>query len=169
MLSLPNPLHPALVHFPIVLILLGALVAVVAVVVRRGHLPWLAAGLLVLGAAGALVAAKTGGDAAELVGDLNATGEQVLDEHEEWGEFARNLALVAAALAIGAASVSKFPRTARVVASLAAVAALTASYGVAQAGHYGGRLVYKHGAGINTAAGEAEDAAALRSGGGDRD
>jgi hypothetical protein len=46
------------------------------------------------------------------------------------------------------------------VASLAAIAALTASYGVAQTGHYGGRLVYKHGAGINTAAGEAEDAAA---------
>jgi uncharacterized membrane protein len=164
MLSLPNPLHPALVHFPIVLILLGTLVAVAAVVIRRGHLPWLAAGLLVLGAAGAFVAAKTGGEDAELVGELNATGEQVLDKHEEWGEFARNMALAAAVLAIGAASIGKFPRTARVVASLAAVAAITASYCVAQAGHYGGQLVYKHGAGVNTAAGEAEDAATQRGG-----
>lgn len=163
--ALPNPLHPALVHFPIVLILLGAAVAVVAVVVRRGHLPWLAAGLLVLGAVGALVATKTGEEAAESVGQINPNGEQILDEHEEWAEFARNLSLVAAILALAAAGIGRFPRPARVVASLAAVAALTAAYGVVEAGHYGGRLVYKYGAGVNTAAGDAEAAVRTRHGG----
>ena len=36
---IPDPLHPAVVHFPIVLLLLGAPLAVVAVFVRRFNLP----------------------------------------------------------------------------------------------------------------------------------
>jgi hypothetical protein len=36
---------------------------------------------------------------------------------------------------------------------LAACAAIASSYSVANAGHYGGQLVYKNGVGINTAAG----------------
>jgi hypothetical protein len=39
MIPIPSPLHPAIVHFPIVLILLGAVG--VAVFIRRWHLPWL--------------------------------------------------------------------------------------------------------------------------------
>jgi hypothetical protein len=38
MVSLPDPLHPALVHFPIVLLLLGAAVAVLSALVNRGRL-----------------------------------------------------------------------------------------------------------------------------------
>ncbi|MDD5198541.1 MAG: hypothetical protein PHC88_01955 [Terrimicrobiaceae bacterium] len=56
MFPLPNPLHPAIVHFPIVLILFGTVVAVTAVFLRRWFLPWVAADLLVCGAAGALAA-----------------------------------------------------------------------------------------------------------------
>jgi uncharacterized membrane protein len=35
------------------------------------------------------------------------------------------------------------------------VAAIAAAFSVSQAGHYGGQVVYKHGVGINTAAGAA--------------
>lgn len=50
---MPDPLHPAVDHFPIVLILLGAVAAIVAAIWRGGHLPRFGAVLLGLGALGA--------------------------------------------------------------------------------------------------------------------
>jgi len=149
---IPDPLHPAVVHFPIVLLLLGAPLAVVAVFVRRWNLPALAAVVLALGAGGALVATWTGGQAAELAGELNGGGEEVLDEHEEWGERARNAGIVAALLAVTSAALFRKPVAARPVGAAAALAAVAAAFSVAQAGHYGGQVVYKHGVGVNIAA-----------------
>jgi uncharacterized membrane protein len=153
MIPLPDPLHPALVHFPIVLVLIGTLVAVVAVVFRRWHLPWLAAVLLVTGAAGAFVATRSGGQQAEMVGEISESAELILDQHEQWGEHTRTLALAAAILALASASLARFPKVARGLAISTALVAAAAAYAVSQTGHYGGQLVYKHGVGINTAAG----------------
>ena len=153
MFSIPNPLHPAIVHFPIVLILIGTLVAVIALILRRGPLPWVAAGLLSLGSLGALAAAWSGEEDAEMAGEISTRAESLLDEHEEWGETTRNVAMVAAVLAVVAAALSRFPRAALVLSILTVVFSLFASYCVAQTGHYGGQLVYKKGVGINTAAG----------------
>jgi uncharacterized membrane protein len=153
MISLPNPLHPAIVHFPIVLILLGTMAAVVASVLRRWHLPWLAAVLLCAGAAGAFAAARTGGQQAEMVGEISDTAELVLDKHEDWGKLTRTLAFTAAVLALVSASLARFPKVTRSLGAATALAAVAAAYAVAQTGHYGGQLVYKHGVGTNTAAG----------------
>lgn len=153
MIPLPDPLHPAIVHFPIALILSGAVVAVVAVFVRRWHLPLFAAGLLAVGAAGAVAATWSGGNDEESLGELTARADEVLEEHEEWGERTRNIAIVAAVLAIVGASLGRYPKAARGVGVAAALAAVAAAYAVAETGHYGGQLVYKHGAGVNTAAG----------------
>ncbi|MFA7343181.1 MAG: DUF2231 domain-containing protein [Terrimicrobiaceae bacterium] len=152
---IPDPLHPAVVHFPIVLLLLGAPLAVVAVFLRKWNLPVLAAVVLALGGAGALVATWTGEQAAELAGELNGRGEKILDEHEEWGERARNAGLVAAALAVVSAALGRKPVAGRAVGAAAALAAVASAFSVAQAGHYGGQVVYKHGVGVNTAAGTA--------------
>lgn len=150
---IPNPLHPAIVHFPIVLILFGAAAAVVAVFFRRWHLPWLAAGLLAGGALGAFAAAWTGGAEEEIIGELSPQAEQILDKHEEWGERTRNIAILAALLAVASASTLRFPKTARGLGIAAALVAAVAAYAVAETGHYGGQLVYKQGVGINTGAG----------------
>jgi len=152
MIPVPDPLHPAIVHFPIVLILLGTVAAIIAVFVRRWHLPWIAAALLILGAIGGFAATWTGSQAEETIGELPESTEQILEEHEEWGERARNVAAFAAVLAVLAASLGRFPLISRPTAFAVAMLALGASYCVAQAGHYGGLLVYKHGVGINTAA-----------------
>lgn len=152
---LPDPLHPALVHFPIVLLLLGAPIAVLAVFVRKCHLPALAAIVLALGASGAVVATFTGGQAAELAGELPGSTEKVLDEHEEWGERARNFGAAAAVLAVLSAAFVRKPAAARIAGAVAALAACAAALSVAQAGHYGGQVVYKHGVGVNPAAGAA--------------
>lgn len=153
---IPDPLHPAIVHFPIVLLLLGAPLAVVAVFVRKWHLPLLAAVVLALGCAGAVMAAWSGLKDAEMVGELSGNGDEILDAHEEWGERTRNVAILAAVLAAAAAALSRKPKLGMPVGALAALAAIGAAYCVAETGHHGGRLVYKHGAGVNTAAGEAE-------------
>lgn len=157
---IPSPLHPALVHFPIALILLGTLVSAVAVFQRRWNLPWIAAGLLACGAAGAVVAAWSGGQAAEMVGELGANVGQVLENHEEWGESARNISIVAALLAICAAAAGRIRIVSGILSVVAALAALASSYCVANAGHLGGELVYDHGLGVNIVAESKADGAA---------
>jgi len=154
MMALPNPLHPAIVHFPIALILIGALVALLAAVIRGAHLPWLTAALLAAGAAGAALATLTGGQQAEMAGTLSEHAEALLDLHEEWGEQTRNLACAAAILALASAALARFPKTARSLGVATAIAAAFAAFAVAKTGHHGGQLVYKHGVGINTAAGK---------------
>lgn len=153
MIPIPSPLHPAVVHFPIVLILIGTAIACAAVLLRRWHLPAIAAVCLSLGAVGSIAATVTGGADEEMVGELGQPAENVLEEHEEWGETTRNLALVAAVFSIAAALLGRFAIPARIVGAIAALIAISASFAVAQTGHYGGQLVYRHGAGVNTAAG----------------
>ena len=143
---LPDPLHPAVVHFPIVLMLLlplamaGALFAI-----RRGTGPrraWLwAAGLAVALSLSAWVATQTGEaqeDRVEAV--LN---DNVLESHAERAE--RFLILSGALAALTLAGLAP-GRTGRIVR----VAALVGSIGVAgagvQVGHTGGELVYRYGA-----------------------
>ena len=138
----PNPLHPAVVHFPIVLMtflplaVLGALWAL-----RRGVAPLRAwgvptalAALLTLSAWAAVQSGEAGEEQAEQV-----VGEQVLHPHEEAGERFLVLSgivsvLMAAGLLRGAPG-----RVARVVGAVGALALLVAGY---QVGHSGGRVAY---------------------------
>jgi uncharacterized membrane protein len=149
--SLPSPLHPAVVHFPIVLILLGSVVAVAAVFIRRWHLPGTAAALLVLGALGSIVAAQTGKHEGELVGGETPAIESILEQHENWAERTQTAAVIVALLAAGAALATRWPGVTRTLSVLTAASALVATWCVVQTGHYGGQLVYRHGAGVNIA------------------
>jgi uncharacterized membrane protein len=152
--SLPNPLHPALVHFPIVLLLLGAVVAIVAVFTRRWHLPIAAAILFVTGAIGTIVAVQTGEREGELTNETPAL-EQALDQHEAWAERTQVAAIVAGLLALAAVVTTRWPLVARGLGIATAAGALAASWGVIETGHYGGHLVYSHAAGINVAPADA--------------
>jgi len=177
---MPNPLHPAVVHFPIVLLLLGAVVAVASVFVDRWQLAWAAAGLLALGALGCFFALKTGDVAHESVGKLTPTAEALVDAHEEWAQRTAIVVAVAGGLAIVAAATGTVPilgrkrkeftersslnsgrgwgasravaLTARV---LAAVVALAACFLVYQTARRGGELVYTQGVGVRSAAAQA--------------
>lgn len=106
---IPDPLHPAIVHFPIVLLLLGAPLAVIAIFFRRWHLPWLAALVLTAGALGGIAATWTGDEEEEMVAEVSKQADAILEEHEEWGERTRNVAILAATLAIIAAALGRFP------------------------------------------------------------
>lgn len=149
-MTLPDPLHPALVHFPIVLILLGAALAVAAVVLRRVWLVRSVAVVLVLAAAGSLAAAWSGEENEEVAEHAGAATERIFEEHEEWGERTRNAAIFAALAAAGAvAAFARMPGIARGLSVFTTALALAASWCVVEAGHYGGLLVYQHGVGVN--------------------
>lgn len=152
MIPMPSPLHPALVHFPIVLLLIGVPVAMAALFVRKAGLAWLTALLLAGAALGAVLAVRAGGQDAEMAGTLNARAEAALDDHEEWGERTRAVALLAAGLAVAALVLRRWPRIAFAAQLATAVAAIAGALCVAWTGHYGGQLVYAHGIGINVVA-----------------
>jgi uncharacterized membrane protein len=151
-MNLPDPLHPAIVHFPIVLILLGTAIAAAALAFPRTALAWFSAAILASGAMGAVAATWSGDEDEDKAEHSGAAAKQVFEEHEEWGERARNAAILAA-LAAAAAAVSRkrLPGFSRVMAALTAIVALAASWCVIEAGHYGGQLVYQHGVGVKLA------------------
>lgn len=150
MFSLPSPLHPAIVHFPIVLIVLGAAVAVTAAFLRRWHLPAIAAALFTLGAIGSLVAAQTGEQDDKRIEKSSAV-RRILHEHEEWAERTEAVTVVVALLALAAAATGRWPIATRTLGAVTAAGALAAAWSVYQTGHYGGQLVYRHGAGVTAA------------------
>jgi len=179
MFPIPSPLHPAVVHFPIVLLLIGAGVAVVSVFIKRWHLPWIAASLLAIGAIGAFVAVETGEAAQEIVGDLVADTEQLLDSHQEWAERTEIVAAITAVLAVLTAALGEWvarlnahevenaenkgapstiarwafrPTVSYAARMITAAAALVSCFFVYQTARRGGELVYDHGVGINVEA-----------------
>lgn len=156
MFSMPNPLHAAVVHFPIVFVLIGTLAAVAALITPRWNLPVIAAILLCLGGVGGIVAVATGKNEGEMVATSGPI-ERVLDQHEEWADRTRAFASTAAILAIAAVLTARRRAVSRTIAAGTAVVALAATWSVVQTGHYGGQLVYRHGAGVNTVASSAAE------------
>jgi len=143
---LPSPLHPAIVHFPIVFAVLLPLVAIAALVaIRRGARP-LRAWALPLAvsmalSASAWVALETGEAEEDRVEAF--VGEAAIHEHEEAAErfllFAGVVTLVAG---LGLAS-GTVGTAARLVATVGTVVVLATGV---QVGKAGGELVYEHGA-----------------------
>ena len=143
---LPNPLHPAVVHFPIVLVVLLPFFAIGALwAIRKGvaprkawSLPLVLAGALTLSA---FVALRTGQAQEDRVGKVVPRG--VIEGHEEAAE--RFLVLSGVLLLIAGAGLAPgvVGRSARLVSAAGAIALVVAGV---QVGASGGELVYKHGA-----------------------
>jgi hypothetical protein len=140
------PLHPLVVHFPVVLaLLLPISIGVALVVIRKGATPrrvWsvplaLAAALVL----SAWAATQTGESQEERVERVVARG--ALHAHEEAAERFLVLAGVLTLVAAGGLIRGTVGRAARLVTAAGAVGVLAAG---AQVGHSGGLLVYRHGA-----------------------
>jgi uncharacterized membrane protein len=144
---LPEPLHPAIVHFPIVLAVLAPLcfMALFAAI-HTGRLPqrsWIAVIVLQLALTfSAWVTIETGEHEEERVERVVA--ERHIEDHAENAERFLVIAGLAIPLAIAGAwfsgTIGTATRAATIVMSLAALAAAGVT------GHTGGELVYKHGA-----------------------
>jgi uncharacterized membrane protein len=143
---LPDPLHPAVVHFPIVLMVLFPFVAAGALwAIRRGARParsW----VVTVAAAAALaasswVAVETGEGQEDKVEPVVA--EASLHAHEEYAE--RFLLLSGVLFVVTAAGLVRgLPgRAARLGATVGGLGLVALG---AQVGHSGGNLVYRDGA-----------------------
>ncbi len=147
------PLHPLLVHLPVVLIPLVALLTVPTLVSRRWF-QWSAPftlGLALLAALGSWFATWSGEDLEARLGESSA----LLEQHAQLGEMTRNLAFLT--LMLLAVHVALFwrrspaatrafgenrPVVHTVLAVLTLVAALAGVVVAIQAGHAGAQLVW---------------------------
>ncbi|MEO5509759.1 MAG: DUF2231 domain-containing protein [Longimicrobiales bacterium] len=151
--------HPHVVHFAISLLIVGVVFRVLWI---TGKLPFMGPGattLLLAGTLAAVLAVQSGTDAHGPVERVPGARKAV-QEHEEWGERARNIFLGVSALEILAillasrtahTSLAKGLRVASAVVGLAGVGALY------EAGEHGGELVYNYAGGIGIRSGEAVD------------
>lgn len=143
---LPSPLHPALVHFPIVLMFLLPISGIVAIwAIRRGARvgrAWLVPLAVASALAGsAWLAVETGESEEERVEDV--VGERFVEAHAD--AATRFLALSVVTLVIVGAGLApgRWGAIARGTATAAAAGLVVAG---ARVGHSGGELVYRHGA-----------------------
>jgi uncharacterized membrane protein len=143
---LPNPLHPSIVHFPVVLAFFLPIFAFGAVwTIRRGARPtraWSIPLALAVALVASTWAAVQSGEAANKRVE-GAVPEQPLEHHENLAEqFFMAAGVLAAVAAVGLVK----GRTGRIARIATAVGGVILIADVARVGHSGGELVYRYGA-----------------------
>jgi uncharacterized membrane protein len=139
------PLHPVVVHFPIVL---GILLPLAALAfwwaMKKGHLPFNAWVLIVVLALGygvsSYIAVEMGEEDEEKVEEV--VSEKVIEEHEEAGEL---ILWVSGGLFLFSLA-GLYRKDLHAVRLGVAILALVAVVPLLDAGHTGGKLVYQYGA-----------------------
>lgn len=142
------PLHPVVVHFPVALLVTGFFVDLAGRILRKDWLGHAALLLLVLGALGTVAATQTGDAAEDEILQTPALHEE-LEEHEEGGKRTMWLFLALAGARAGLTWWRKFTPLAGWIALLVWAGGLVLLFETA---HHGGRLVYRHGAGVQAVA-----------------
>ncbi len=136
--SLPN-LHPAMVHFPIALLLVALLIDIASLILSREWLHKTAILIYLLGAAAAGLTFWSGRSAAESV-ELSAGVEAVLSRHEDFATFTLWFFGIYAVIRflIQFAAYKRWAHAVIIVMSIAGQALLI------QTADLGGTLVYRH-------------------------
>jgi uncharacterized membrane protein len=143
---LPDPIHPAIVHFPIVLAVLLPLVALGAFLLARRGTPIRTAwtGVAVTAAlltGSAWLALETGEEQEERVEKIVSEG--ALETHQDRATLFLYLSATALLLSAAGLARGRAGQVGRAAATITALALLPTGYLV---GHSGGELVYKYGA-----------------------
>lgn len=170
---MPYPLHPAVVHFPIVLAVLLPFIAGAGLyaTLRKGALralwaPVVAFSLLLT--ASAWLAVDTGGDQEDTVEGV--VSESLIHGHEEAAEGLLAGSVVLAVVILAGLAPGMLGKGARYAAVPVALVVLALGFRV---GKSGGELVYTHGAAAayvqGDGSGSAGPSGASRRGGGDDD
>ncbi|HEY3220023.1 MAG TPA: DUF2231 domain-containing protein [Gemmatimonadales bacterium] len=149
--------HPIIVHFVIALLVVGVIFRWVSLTGRAPFTAPAATTLLLLGALAALLAVHSGLDAHGPVERIPGVRQAVTD-HEEAGEWARNVFLVVALLEIVALATGRRKvQVARVALWGSAVVGIAGVAAIVKAADRGGDLVYSYAGGVGTRSGDTAD------------
>jgi uncharacterized membrane protein len=163
LLRMPNigVYHPVIVHFVIVLLIVGAIFRWVSLSGRAAFTGPAAAALLLAGTLAAALAVHSGVNAHGPVERIPGA-RQAVGDHEEAGEWARNVFLVVAALELAALIARR--RNLNVARGALWGSAVVCVFGVAalvKAAERGGDLVYNYAGGVGIRSGDTADVTRL--------
>lgn len=150
-------LHPLIVHFAIVLLIVGVIFRWISLTGRAAFTGPAAAVLLLAGTAAAVLAVKSGTAAHGPVERVPGVRDAVVD-HEEAGEWARNVFLIVAGLELIALATRR--RNLNVARGALWGSAVVGVFGVAalyKASDRGGDLVYRYAGGVGIRYGDTAD------------
>ncbi|WP_243384561.1 DUF2231 domain-containing protein [Geothrix alkalitolerans] len=144
-----NHLHPAIVHFPIALLMTAPLLFLIGALwpAQRRGIHAMALLLLLLGLAGALLALATG-DVAENLAHRTPALRAALDQHEEAAEWTVAIFSILAGTWVLHLGASRFlhrdlsPRLARLLFILWLLVSAMGVGAVLRTGHLGGHMVH---------------------------
>ncbi len=151
----PAALHPQVVHFTIVLVIIGVAFRLVSLLGKPAFASPAATTLLVLAALSAVVSVQTGTAAHGPVERVPGSRPAV-EAHEEAGELARTVLLVLGVVELAALALRRSPRV-KLVHGAAALVGLAAVFAVYEAGEHGGELVYSYAGGVGIRSGDPKD------------
>ena len=146
--------HPIIVHFAIAMLIVGVIFRWISLTGRAPFAGPAAATLLIVGTTMAVLAVRSGQDAHGPVERIPGV-RQAVTEHEEAGEWARDVFLVVALLEIAAlVARRKSINVARVALWGSAVAGIAGGLAIVKTAGRGGDLVYNYAGGVGIRAGD---------------
>ncbi|MFN7977557.1 MAG: DUF2231 domain-containing protein [Vicinamibacterales bacterium] len=148
-------LHPVVVHFTIVLLVVGVAFRLLSLVTRAAFAGPAAATLLIAAAISTIPSVQSGVAAHGPVERVPGSRPAVV-EHEEWGERTRNVLLVIGVIELLGLALRASPR-ARMLHVASALIGLVGVFAVYETGKHGGELVYNYAGGIGLRSGDPQD------------
>jgi uncharacterized membrane protein len=134
-------LHPLIVHFAIVLIIVAAGLQLLNLILMKKEIAWIITGVLLVGVLAAWFASRNFHPHTH---GISEHAKLVLEQHDKWADWTIDSSIFALLLQVTNLFVFKGKRWA---ATVVGIVLIVSAYSVSRAGHYGSQLVHIEGIG----------------------